>query len=57
MPTNEFRLAPTADKFVKLDLYGRAFAILSILDKKYHQKVHNGCAGIDDQLPCIGKSE
>jgi hypothetical protein len=57
MPTNEFRPAPTADKFVKLDLYGRAFAILSILDKKYHQKVHNGCAGIDDQLPCIGKSE
>src|SRR5438270_4053161 len=30
-------------------------AVLSILNKKHHQKGHDGSTGIDDELPGIGK--
>jgi len=42
-----------ADQFVQFDLNGCAISVLRILNKKDHQKRHNCCAGVDDQLPRI----
>src|SRR5262245_40740803 len=42
-----------ADELVKLGLNSCSIPILSVLNEEHHQECYNGCAGIDDQLPCI----
>jgi hypothetical protein len=36
---------------------GSGIAVLCVLDEKYHQKGHNRCASVNDQLPGVGKVE
>jgi hypothetical protein len=43
-----------ANELVKFDLYGRAVAILRILDKKNHQESNDCRSCIDDELPNVG---
>lgn len=45
------------DKFIQLDLDGRAVPILRILDKKDHQERDDRGPRIDDKLPRIGVTE
>ena len=44
-----------ADQFVQLHLDRRAVPILRILNEKDHEECDDRGAGIDDQLPGIGK--
>ena len=41
------------DEFIELQVDSLGITILSILDEKHHQEGHNGCTGIDNELPRI----
>ena len=45
------------DQFVQLGLDCSSVAVLRVLDEEHHQESDDGRAGVDDQLPCIGKAE
>ena len=42
-----------ANQLIQFYLHRFGVAVLSVLDKKYHQKCNNGRARVDHQLPCI----
>jgi hypothetical protein len=45
------------DKLVQFQVNGPGIAVLCVLDEKHHQKGHDRCASINDQLPGVGKVE
>jgi hypothetical protein len=45
------------NKFVELDLHSGAISVLRILDKKDHQKGHDGRPGVYHQLPGVREME
>src|SRR5690606_16108883 len=45
------------DELVELQLDGFGILVLRLLDDKHHQESDDGGAGIDDQLPGVGKRE
>jgi hypothetical protein len=53
MPMKEFSAAVTNIQFVKFRLNRCSVPILRVLNQEDHQERHDGCSGIDDQLPCI----
>ena len=46
-----------ANQLVQFYLHRFGIAVLSVLDKKYHQKCNNGSARVDHQLPRITESK
>jgi hypothetical protein len=47
------RAFKSTDNFVQLQMYCFGVAVLGVLDEKDHQKRNNGCARINDELPCV----
>src|ERR1700733_6352219 len=43
------------DELVQFQVNGSGIAVLGVLDEKHHQKGHNRCASVNDQLPGVGK--
>ena len=41
----------------QFELYRKSVAVLRVLDQEYHQKCHDGGAGIDHELPSIAVVE
>src|SRR5262245_15844264 len=46
-----------ADDLVELELHRHAVAVLGVLDDEHHQEGDDRRAGVDDELPGIGKAE
>lgn len=47
------RAAERADQFVQLQVNRFCVPVLRVLNQKDHEKGHNGCAGVNDELPGI----
>jgi hypothetical protein len=49
------RILVGANEFVQFQLNRRRIPVLRVLDKEHHKERDDRCAGVDDQLPCVGK--
>ena len=49
------RLFDCANEFVQFQMNCFGIAVLCVLDKEHHEESDDGCGGVDDQLPGIGK--
>ena len=54
-PDEEILACAHANELIQLDLNGCTVPVLGVLNEKDHQKRYDGSAGVDDQLPRIGK--
>jgi hypothetical protein len=45
------------DELIQFQVNGPGISVLCVLDEKHHQKGHDRCASINDQLPGVGKVE
>jgi len=44
-----------SDQLIEFEVQGRCVAALSVLDEEHHKESDNSGAGVDDQLPGVGK--
>jgi hypothetical protein len=47
------RVSKSADNLIELQMDRLGVAILSVLDEENHQECDDGCAGVDNKLPCV----
>ena len=43
------------DQLVKLRMNGRSISVLRVLNDEDHQERNDGCACVDNELPCVGE--
>src|SRR5262245_29260170 len=46
-----------ANELVQLDLKRHAVAVLRVLDEEHHEKRHDGCRRVDDELPVLQETD